>query len=221
MILLNILIFGPPGSGKGTMATLLAPKLDIVKIINSELLHEEEDSGSELGKKIKSFIVNGKLVPDEIVIRILKNRLSKDDVSKGFILDGFPRTIDQAKAMYKIAKVDFLIYLNPTEKVIIERLSNRRVCRNCREVYNIKYKKPKVEGICDKCGGELYQRNDDKPEVIKERIKVYEKKTRPVLDFYEGKIPRVEFTIDDPDTPPEINVQRLYNKIESLGFIKS
>jgi len=160
-------------------------------------------------------------VPDEIVIRILKNRLSKDDVSKGFILDGFPRTIDQAKAMYKIAKVDFLIYLNPTEKVIIERLSNRRVCRNCREVYNIKYKKPKVEGICDKCGGELYQRNDDKPEVIKERIKVYEKKTRPVLDFYEGKIPRVEFTIDDPDTPPEINVQRLYNKIESLGFIKS
>jgi adenylate kinase len=216
---LNILIFGPPGSGKGTMAKLLAPKLNVVKITYSELLREEVDSGSELGEKIKSFMDAGKLVPDDISIEILKKKFSQKDVSKGFILDGFPRTIDQAKAINEITEIDFLIYLNPTEDVIIERLSNRRVCKDCHEVYNIKYMKPKEEGICDKCGGELYQREDDKPEVIKERIKVYEQKTRPVLDFFREKMPFVEYNIDDANVSPELNAQRIFDQIKEQDLI--
>jgi adenylate kinase len=217
--LMNAIIFGPPGSGKGTYASILEKKLGIVKVSTGDMVREEESRGTDLGKKMKEYKDRGELVPDEIIIEVLKRRISEPDcIEKGFILDGYPRTIPQAEALSKIAKIDVIINLNVPDWIIIERLSNRRTCKECGTNFNVKYLKPKIEGICDKCGGELYQREDDKPEVIKERIRVYQEQTRPVLEYYKGKIPFVEFECDSPDIPPEVNAEKILEKLKNLGF---
>jgi adenylate kinase len=148
---------------------------------------------------------------------VLKQRLAKTD-KKGYILDGYPRTFDQAKALDNITKIDAVVLLQVPEWIIVERLSTRRICRNCGTVYNIRYLKPKVDMICDKCGGELYQRSDDTPKVIKERIEVYEKQTQPILKYYqEKKIPLIEFKTESIDMPPEVAVEEIMKGIKKLG----
>ncbi len=158
----------------------------------------------------------GELVPDNIVIEVLKKRLAKDDCKKGVILDGYPRTVDQAKALENFTEIDVIIRLIVPEWVIVERLSSRRICKNCGAVYNIRFLKPKKEGICDKCGGELYQRIDDTPKVIKERLKIYEKQTQPLLEYYRGKVPFVEFKCESVDIPPEVAVAEILKRLEKL-----
>ena len=218
---MNAIIFGPPGSGKGTYASILEKKLGIVKVATGDIIREEIRGNTELGKRMKEYSDRGKLVPDEIVIEALKKRISESDcVETGFILDGYPRTIPQAEALSKIAKIDVVINLNVPDWIIVERLSNRRTCKNCEAIFNVKYVKPKAEGICDKCGGELFQRNDDKRGVIKERIRIYQKQTQPVLEYYKGKIQFVEFVCDDPEIPPEDNVEKILEKLKELGFFK-
>jgi adenylate kinase len=143
--------------------------------------------GSEVGKKVEGFISKGDLVPDEITIEVVKVRLKEGDCKKGFLLDGFPRTIPQAEALEKIRKIDKVLNFVASEETIMERLSWRRTCRKCGAIYHLKNIPPKVEGICDKCGGELYQRSDETPEAIKVRMKEYSKKTKPLIDFYEKK----------------------------------
>jgi adenylate kinase len=160
------------------------------------------------------------LVPDEVVIEVLKERLGKTETKKGFILDGFPRTLQQADALDKITNVDVIIQLTVPDWIIVERLSTRRICKNCGEVYNIRYLKPEKEGICDKCGGTLYQRSDDTAEVIKERIKVYERQTQPILHYYEEKkVPKIEFRTDSLDLPPEKAVESILIDLRKADLV--
>jgi len=218
---MNAIIFGPPGSGKGTYASVLEKRIGMVKISTGDIIREEIGKNTAIGKRMKDFYGRGELVPDSIVIEILKKRFSHSDVlQKGFILDGYPRTIPQAQILDKITRIDVIINLKVPDWVIIERLSNRRICKKCGVIYNLKYLKPKKEGICDVCGGELFQRDDDKSEVIKERILVYQKQTRPLLEYYEGKIPFAEVECNSPEIPPEVIVDKILEKLKDLGFVK-
>ncbi len=215
---MKAIIFGSPGSGKGTYASRLQSKLGADVIAMGDIFREIIKKDTPLGRKVKGYVEKGLLVPDELVIEVLKDRLARPEVKRGFILDGFPRTLQQAEALDKVAKIDVIIQLTVPDWIIVERLSTRRICKNCGEVYNIRYLKPKIEGICDKCGGPLYQRSDDTPEVIKERIKVYERQTQPILRYYEErKTPKVEFKCDSLDVPPEKAVNSILKDLRSLS----
>lgn len=217
---MNMIIFGAPGSGKGTYASRLQSRLGIEVIAMGDIFREILKENTPLGRKVKGFVEKGLLVPDEVVVEVLKQRLAKVQQGKGFILDGYPRTVQQAKALEKIAKIDVIVKLMVPEWIIVERLSTRRICKNCGEVYNIRYLKPKVDMICDKCGGPLYQRADDTAEVIKDRIKVYEHQTQPLLQYFdEGGVPSVEFKCDKLEIPPEIGVEEILKGLKKLNLV--
>lgn len=207
---MNIIFFGPPGVGKGTHAGIVGKKFGIAKISTGDLLRDEAKTGSELGKKISDIINAGNYVPDEMVTEILKQRVSKEDCKNGFILDGFPRTLKQAEELEKIAKIDRVVNLNLSRESILDRLTGRWTCRNCQDIYHEKHKKPKIEGTCDKCGGNLYQRGDQKKEVIENRLDVYERETKPLLEFY-----REKGLVADVDCEGEIEQvsERVFNAI--------
>lgn len=191
---MKFVFLGPPGVGKGTYSSRLAPMLGIAHISTGDMFREEVEEGTALGLKLKGIMERGDLVPDEIVIDALKERIKKPDCRLGFILDGFPRTIEQAEALDKMFKIDLVLNIQMPEDILIEKISARRVCRECGDIYNVAdiHRKgidmppmlPKVAGKCDKCGGELYQRSDDKPAVIKERLLTYKKETKPLIDYY-------------------------------------
>ena len=185
---MRMVLLGPPGSGKGTYASRLNSVLGVPHISTGDMVREEIKAQTELGKTIKRYSDKGELVPDEIIIQLLAERLKKPGAEKGFILDGFPRTPPQAEALDKIAKLDLVINLNVPDEIIIARLSNRLTCRKCGAIYNRLTLKPKLDEICDLCGGELYQRDDDKPEVIKERLNVYRRNTEPLIEYYKNKM---------------------------------
>ena len=184
---MNIILLGSPGVGKGTYATLLSKKYGIPHISTGDIFREAVKEKSELGIKVKEFLDRGELVPDDITILVIKERLKKNDVDVGFLLDGFPRTIPQAEALEKFKKIDKVLNFVASEKTIIDRLSGRRICKKCGAIYHVINIKPRVEGVCDKCSGELYQRSDEKPEVVKIRLKEYNKKTKPLIDYYKKK----------------------------------
>jgi adenylate kinase len=174
---------------------------------------------TEFGQKVKQFVEKGLLVPDEIVNEILRKTLSELPSGKGIILDGYPRTIAQAEILKEIVKIDVILLQNVPDWIIIERLSSRRICKNCNEVYNIRFLKPKIEGTCDKCGGQLYQRPDDTAEVIKKRIQLYQKMTSPIIDYYkEKKTPFIISKITALDTPPEQIVEKIIEEIKKLNL---
>jgi adenylate kinase len=181
---LNIVLLGPPGVGKGTYAELLSKKYKIPHISTGQMFRDAIKEGTELGKKVEGFIAKGDLVPDDITIEVVKVRLKKVDCKNGFFLDGFPRTIPQTEALEKIRKIDKVLNFVASEETITERLSWRRTCGKCGAIYHLKNIPPKVEGICDKCGGKLYQRSDETPEAIKVRMKEYDRKTKPLIYFY-------------------------------------
>jgi adenylate kinase len=213
----NAIIFGAPGSGKGTYASRLQARLGVDVIAMGDIFREIMKEDTELGKKVKGYVEKGLLVPDDIVIEVLKQRLVKIPKGKGFILDGYPRTLEQTKTLEEIAKIDVILLLMVPDWIIIERLSSRRICRNCGAVYNIRFLKPKVNMVCDKCGGPLYQRSDDNPEVIKKRIQVYEEQTRPILQFFkERTVPFVVANCDALDTPPETVVETILKDLSKL-----
>ncbi len=215
----KLIIFGPPGSGKGTYASRLQTKLSVEVISTGDIMREIIKEGTPLGAKVKSYVEKGQLVPDEVVVEVLKQRLAGSKSKKGFILDGFPRTVEQAEALNKLVQIDGIILLIVPDRIIIERLSSRRICKDCGEVYNVRYLKSKVEGACDKCGGQLYQRSDDKPEVIKDRIAVYAKQTQPILRHYEKKkTPFIEFKCDRLDMPPEVAVESIMKQLKNLNL---
>lgn len=205
---MNIILLGAPGAGKGTQAEIIRKKLGIPTISTGDMIREALKSGTDMGKKAKSYMDKGQLVPDEVVIGIVKDRLSQDDCKNGFILDGFPRTIAQAEALDNMeVNIDRVIDIEVNEELIYERMSGRRVCKDCGATYHIKNIKPKVEGICDKCSGTLIQRNDDRPETVKERLKVYHEQTKPLKNYYESKNKLV--VIDGTQSMDEITKQML------------
>lgn len=212
---MKAVMFGAPGAGKGTYASRLQQKLGVETIATGDIFRELIRQDSELGREVKSYVEKGLLVPDEIVLEVLKQRLSKIPEGKGFILDGFPRTLEQAKALEAIAKIDVVLMLDVPDWLIIERLSSRRICRNCGAVYNIRFLKPKVEGVCDKCGGPLYQRSDDTPEVIKKRLQVYQEQAKPLLEYFEQKkVPFVVSKTTSLDQPPEPIVDKMIEELK-------
>lgn len=216
---MNAIIFGAPGAGKGTYSTRLKAKLGVEVIAMGDIFRAQVKENSDLGKKVRSFVEKGALVPDETVVEVLKAHLTKLPAGTGVILDGFPRTLEQAKALETIFKLDVILLLDVPDWIIIERLSSRRVCKNCGNVYNIKFLKPKVEGKCDKCGGDLYQRSDDNEEVIKHRFKVYEEQTSPLLVYYrEKQVPIITSKTTSVDTPPEPLVEKMFEELKKLNL---
>ena len=185
---MKLMFLGAPGAGKGTQAEVVSERYQIPAISTGALLREAMANGTELGKKAKSYIDGGALAPDDVVIGIIKERLACDDCKNGFILDGFPRTVAQAIALDDMEiKMDGVISFEVTDEAIMRRLGGRRLCGKCGTSYHIDYKPTTVEGICDKCGGALVTRADDKPEVIKSRLVVYHEQTEPLKDFYAAK----------------------------------
>ena len=189
-----IVMLGAPGTGKGTVAGILSEELGIPQISTGDIFRKNIKEKTELGILAESYISKGNLVPDEVTINMVKNRLNEDDTKNGAILDGFPRTIPQAEALEKMLeekgiKIDLVLNLSTPEQEIVERITTRRVCtnQNCKAVYNVKLHPPKVEGICDKCGSELITRSDDTEEAIKVRLENYFKLTNPLTDYYEKK----------------------------------
>jgi adenylate kinase len=181
---MNIILLGAPGVGKGTVASFLVKELKIPHIATGDILREE----AKTNKELRAIMNQGKLVPDEVVSEIIEKRLKKDDCKRGFILDGFPRTINQAKFLEeRNINFDYVLNLKASEDEIIRRLSGRRICVKCKAIYHIENIKPKIAGICDKCGSKLIQREDDKPESIKQRFREYEKQTAPLIKFYEER----------------------------------
>ena len=185
----NIILMGPPGAGKGTAAKQLQSALGLVHISTGDMFREAIKEGTELGKLAKSFIDQGNLVPDDVTIGIVKERLSKDDCANGFLLDGFPRTLVQAEALERISKeinrpIDVVVNLDCDQAELVRRISGRRVCKNCGAPYHVTSMKPQIEGVCDKCGGPLMQRPDDNEEALKVRLHHYVESTKPLLEFY-------------------------------------
>jgi adenylate kinase len=186
---MNLIMLGPPGAGKGTQTALLAEQLGIPHVASGDLFREALKAETELGLMAKSYMDRGELVPDDVTIAMVRERLLKPDCEKGLILDGFPRTIEQAEALKQLLleqgkMIDAALLIDASEEELVRRLSSRWICRNCQAVYNVISNPPKEEGKCDVCGGELYQRSDDKPDTVRNRIGVYWEQTSPLIDYY-------------------------------------
>ncbi|MFD1414822.1 adenylate kinase [Oceanobacillus jeddahense] len=189
---MNLILMGLPGAGKGTQAEKIEEKYNIPHISTGDMFRLAIKEGTDLGKKAKEYMDQGNLVPDEVTIGIVKERLGKDDCAEGFLLDGFPRTIAQAEALQELTAdlnrtIDHVIHVDVPEEKLVERLTGRRICPTCGTTYHVIYNPPKEEGICDKDGSQLIQRDDDQPETVKKRLAVNVEQTQPLLDFYQDK----------------------------------
>ena len=187
---MNILIMGAPGTGKGTMSQLIKEHYDVVHVSTGDMLRQAVENKTALGLKVQEYMSAGALVPDEVIHNIILERLAKDDIKKGFLFDGYPRTVKQAIDLDEILgklnmNIDFIINLDVDVEILKERITGRRTCRNCKEIYHIKNMPPKVEGTCDLCGGELITREDDTLEALMNRLDEYYASTKPVIDYYE------------------------------------
>ena len=187
LVKMIIVLLGSPGVGKGTYAKRILGIYGIPQISTGDMFREAIKNKTEIGLKAKGYMDKGELVPDDVTIGIVEERLKQDDCENGFMLDGFPRTIVQADALSGIIAIDKVLNFTASDNTIIDRLSGRRVCKSCGAIFHIRNIVPKVEGVCDNCGGELYQRDDDKPESVKKRLDVYKKQTAPLIDYYKEK----------------------------------
>lgn len=207
---MNIILLGPPGAGKGTQAKVLEGLYHIPQISTGDMLRQAVKSGSRLGIEAKVFMDEGKLVPDQLVIDLAKERMLEPDAQKGFMLDGFPRTIIQAKALDKMLegldrRLDFVLNFDVPRDVLVERISGRRTCKNCGHAYHVKFDPPRVRGICDKCGSQLMQRDDDNETVVKKRLAVYDDLTLPLIEYY-GK-QGILRTFNGDDSPAAVTAR--------------
>jgi adenylate kinase len=186
---MRVLFLGPPGAGKGTQARELAREWGVPQVATGDMLREQMAAGTPLGREAKQFYDRGELVPDDVILRMVEDRFRQPDAANGFILDGFPRTIAQADGLGAMLqksgqKLDTVVYFDVSEPELVRRLTGRRLCRKCQTVYHLVSAPPKVAGVCDRCGGELYQRDDDGEATVRNRLGVYERQTSPLLDYY-------------------------------------
>ncbi len=221
--IMKIIFLGPPGSGKGTYSIRLSPRLGIPHISTGDIFREISKENTPIGKKVKEIQNKGELVTDDITIKILKQRISRQDCKNGFILDGYPRTMAQVKALEKLTKIDVVINLVIPDYLLIKKMAARRICKNCGDIYNIADIKeqgfnlpamlPKVDGRCDKCGGDIYQRKDDTEDVICGRLEVYKKQTQPLIDYYRKQNLLLDIEVRQP---PETMVEIIFNKLKNI-----
>lgn len=189
---MKIILLGPPGAGKGTQAEMLAKKLFLPHISTGDMFRAAISAGTELGLQAKLYMDQGRLVPDEVTIGTIKDRIAQPDCREGFLLDGFPRTLPQAEALSQLLgdqelKIDAVINITVPDETLVERLSGRRICRQCGAIYHLLYSPPEQDGICDTCGGELYQRDDDTEDTVRSRLAVYHSRTAPLIDYYRAQ----------------------------------
>lgn len=203
---MNLIFLGPPGAGKGTVAGTVSQEYGIPQISTGDLFREAVRKESELGRKVKGILDRGELVPDSLTVELVKERLALPDARQGFILDGFPRTIPQADALEGFAGIDRVINFQIGDELVVRRLSGRRVCRACGAIYHVENMPPKVEGVCDRCGGELYTRSDDRAEAIQKRLEVYRQQTEPLIQYYRGKGLLADI---DASVSPELTMEQI------------
>jgi len=214
---MDLILLGPPGAGKGTQAKMMADRWEIPQVSTGDILREAVKEGRPLGLEAKSFMDRGELVPDRVVIGIIGERLEEKDAAGGFILDGFPRTFPQAEALQEILgemgrKINCVLSIEVEEEKLVVRLTGRRICRNCGQSYHLVFNPPARDGICGRCGGDLYQRDDDKEETIRQRLTVYREQTQPLVAFYESK--NLLKKIDGGDSKEKI-FSRIVEVVES------
>jgi adenylate kinase len=198
----NFVFLGPQGSGKGTVIGKIKDKYAVPHISTGDMFREALKEGTEFGKKAQEYMNRGELVPDDVTCGMVKERVARDDCVDGYMLDGFPRNLKQAKALAEITTINTAVLLDVPEEISLERLSGRRQCRECGTIFHLQFVPPAVDGVCDKCGGELYQREDDMPEAIKERLAIYRAETMPIVGFYEDL--GVLVKVDGSATPDEV-----------------
>lgn len=209
---MKLVLLGPPGAGKGTLAGFLKDELDVPHVSTGDILREEMKNNTPLGQEVKQYVESGGLVPDEVVTKLVEHKFSSSaGIEKGYMLDGFPRTEKQAEDLDAILAnlnkpIDYAVYLDSSLPVVIKRLTGRRVCRDCGAIFHVENMPPKQEGICDACGGEVYQRPDDNEETVKTRMDVYLKNTKPVVDYYEaqGKLKKVDADKDSKEVQQDL-----------------
>ncbi|MFA6571294.1 MAG: adenylate kinase [Bacteroidota bacterium] len=211
---MRLIFLGPPGAGKGTQAERICRDFNIVQLSTGDMLRANKKQGTELGKKAQMFMDGGSLVPDEIIIDMIRIELKKPEMINGYILDGFPRTVPQAEALDILLsemgqKLDTVLILEVPNAELVNRLTARRTCRNCGKSFHLIYNPPKIEDVCDACSGELYQRDDDKPEPIMHRLKVYENQTFPLIDYYKSK--NLDYRINGLG-----EIDEIYNSIKKV-----
>jgi adenylate kinase len=214
---MKMMIIGPQGSGKGTYADRLSEKFGVPHISTGEIFRENIKQKTELGKNIEKFVNSGLLVPDDVTMKVVEERINKPDCKKGFIFDGFPRTTKQAEELEKISPLDVVLYLDCPEWLLVKRMSSRITCKNCGKIYNLLNVKPKKEGVCNDCEGKLVVREDETPEAIKMRLKEYEKGTKPLIDYYDKKGILKRFYNDVFERSPEECVSKI---LDILGVKK-
>ncbi len=197
---LNLVLLGGPGAGKGTQAEKLLENRNMNHLATGDILREEVSRGTELGKKAKDYMDKGELVPDRLIVDMVEKRLNKE---KGYLFDGFPRTLEQARSLDSLLDLDLVVYIKIDEDEAVRRLSSRRVCSDCGKIYNTLFQPPNREGVCDRCGGELYQRDDDKPKVIRDRFETFLQETAPLIDFYSEQ--RLLEEVEGKQEPDAVN----------------
>ncbi len=224
---MKIILLGPPGAGKGTLAGLLKNILNILHISTGDLLRQEMKDGTKLGREIKKFVESGQLVPDEVVTKMIEQKVTRKEVfTKGYMLDGYPRTSTQAEDLDSILKrnkqsINCALYLEATLSIVVQRLTGRRVCKKCDALFHIKNRPPKKRGVCDACGGELYQRSDDNEETIRKRMDVYAESTKPIIEYYQKQKKLVTLNGDRESESLCDDIKKILNEDSKFNTLES